>query len=279
MLSFGFSIKVVNLISQCYSTDSLSILLNGSICGSVKAERGLRQGDPLSPFLFIILLELLSRMLFRLEEEDKIQGIKLGRNSPAISHLFFADDLMLFFRANEENVSKIAECLNQFCKWTGQMISVSKSGYVFSKNTKAGAKAQIKFLLNMKELQRDTKYLGNPLFLNKNKNVAFAGLFSKLERKLEGWKAKLLSQVGRCTLIKIVISSTPIYTMSANKLPFLWSRKVDKMACKFFWIGGSMKDRFWIPVFWDTICRPKFGGRLGLRRLEDINEVMLCKIG
>lgn len=210
LFSFGFLKRVVNLLSQCPSVDSLFIILNGSICRTVKAERGIRQGDPLFYFLFIILLELLSRMLYKLEEEGKIQGIKIGRSNLAILHLFFVDDLMIFCRANGENVTHIAECLSQFCKWTGQLISVSKSGCVFSNNTKAKVKAQIKHLLNMKELSKDAKYLGNPSILGKNKSEAFSKLFLCMERKLEGWKAKLLSQAGRCTLIKVVLSSTPI---------------------------------------------------------------------
>lgn len=108
LFSFGFLKRVVNLLSQCPW-----------------------QGDPFFYFLFIILLELLSRMLYKLEEEGKIQGIKIGRSNLAILHLFFVDDLMIFCRANGENVTHIAECLSQFCKWTGQLISVSKSGCVF----------------------------------------------------------------------------------------------------------------------------------------------------
>lgn len=107
--------------------------------------------------------------------------------------MFFVDDLMIFCQANGENMSHIAECLSQFCKWTGQLISVLKSGYVFSRNTKARVKAHIKLLINMKELPKNTKYLGNPLIVGKNKFVAFLELFSNMERKLKGWKAKMLS--------------------------------------------------------------------------------------
>lgn len=89
----------------------------------------------------------------------------------------------------------------------------------------------------MKELSKKvTKYLGNPLFVGKNKYVAFSELFYHMERKLEGWKAKLLSQAGRCTLIKTDLSSTPIYSMSTNKMPMSWNQKVDKLAHKFFWV-------------------------------------------
>lgn len=271
---FGFSARVVNLLSQCSSAELFSILLNGSIFGNVQAKRGIRQRDPLSPFLFIIRLELSSRMLHRFEVEGKIQGIKIGRSSPAISHIFFVDDLMIFCRANGENVSHIAECLSQFCKWTRQLISVSKFGCVFSSNTKARVKAQIKHLLNMKELPKDTKYFGNLLFLGKKKYETFSYLFLHLGKKLEGRKAKLLSQAGRCTLVKVVLNSTPIYSMFANKLPFSWSQKIDKMTRKFFWVGRAEKDRFWYPMSWDKICSLKPSGGLRLRRFEGIKVAL-----
>lgn len=111
------------------------------------------------------------------------------------------------------------------------MISFSKSGCV---NTKARVKTQINFLLNMKELPKDSKYLGNPFFVGKNKFEAFSNLFSHLEKKLEGWKAKLLSQAVRCTLVKADLNSSTIYSMSADKLPMSWSRKIDNLVRKFF---------------------------------------------
>lgn len=80
-------------------------------------------------------------MLYKFEDDGKIQGVKLGRISPSISHLFFVDDVMIICRANGKNMVHIAKCLSQFCNWMGQQISVSKSGYIFSKNTKARDKA------------------------------------------------------------------------------------------------------------------------------------------
>lgn len=79
--------------------------------------------------------------------------------------------------------------------------------------------------------------------------------------------------------VKFVLSSTLIYTMSANKLPTTWNRKLDNMVCKFFWVGSTTKDRLWCPMAWDKICRPKPKGGLGLLRFEDVNIALLCKIG
>lgn len=90
----------MSLISVCYMMDSSALILNGSVFGRVKVERGLTQGDPISPYLFILLSELLSRMLLKPESEGRIQGVHFGRTNPAISHLFFDDDIMLFCRAN-----------------------------------------------------------------------------------------------------------------------------------------------------------------------------------
>lgn len=132
-------------------------------------------------------------MLRKLEADGKIHGIKLGRSSPAISHLLFADDLLLFCRAKLDEVKEVSNCLDQFCRWSGQRINFMKSGSFFSSNTSNRTKAEIKKFCGLGELPKDSKYLGNPFFMRKNLSKDFEELKRKMEVKFEGWKAKLLS--------------------------------------------------------------------------------------
>lgn len=267
LANYGFSSRAFSLISDCYMVDSSALLLNGSVFGRIKVERGLRQRDPVSPYLFILLSELLSRMLLKLESEGKIQGVRFGRTEPALSHLFFADDIMVFCRANAENVEEISKCLDQYCKWTGQKINNEKSGVFFSKNTRGATKAMVKHVFNLKELPNDTKYLGNPLFLGGSKLNSFEDLRTRVESKIMGWKSKLLSRAGRAVLVKSVISSIPSYAMASCKLPLSWCKNVDKMARRFFWIGNDNARKFIMPIGWDRICATKACGGLGIRKL------------
>jgi hypothetical protein len=112
--SLGFHSKWIHMIEQCISTVSFSILLDGSPFGRFFPQRGLRQGDPLSPFLFILGLEVLSRLIIKEELAGNIHGIKISRHSPLVSHLLYADDLMVFSRANSSEASSILNCLTKF---------------------------------------------------------------------------------------------------------------------------------------------------------------------
>jgi hypothetical protein len=125
------------MIEQCISTVSFSILLDGSPFGRFFPQRGLRQGDPLSPFLFIIGLEVLSRLITKEELAGNIHGIKISRHNPSIFHFLYVDDLMVFSRANSSEASSI---LNS--------------------------------ILKLKPIPTNTKHLGLPIFFLKNKNLA-----------------------------------------------------------------------------------------------------------
>lgn len=124
---FGFSSFWVNWIRQCILTSSFSILINGSPFGRIYPFRGLRQGDPISSYLFTLCSEILSRLLLQEESHGCLQGIQMGRNAPRISHLLFADDLLLFAKATLREASTLNDCLEKYMAWLGQKVNKSKS--------------------------------------------------------------------------------------------------------------------------------------------------------
>lgn len=113
---------------------SLEVLLNEVVSGSFLVSCRIRQGDPLSPFLFIIVTELLSRILYHAEALGWIHEVKASCTALAIMHLLFMDDLILFYRSGPLEVCQVLKCLYSYCKWIGQCVNYSKFGVIFSKN-------------------------------------------------------------------------------------------------------------------------------------------------
>ena len=131
----GFQGRWVSLIMECINYVSYFILINGVPKGPIIPTRGLRQGDPLSPYLFLLCAEGLTSLLRHAEQEGKITGISISREAPRISHLLFVDDSLLFYLANlEEN--KNTQHLLKICeKASGQKINKEKTSLIFSKNS------------------------------------------------------------------------------------------------------------------------------------------------
>lgn len=113
--AWGFGDLFIQLIYSNLNTLEISLLLNGNISERIKPGRGLRQGDPLSPTLFILGTEVLSRLLLKEEEEGRLHGIKVDRNGPAISHLMYADDLLFMSRAGQKEVEAFHKCSQIYC--------------------------------------------------------------------------------------------------------------------------------------------------------------------
>ncbi len=127
----GFSEKWNNWISFCLSTVRFSILVYGSSCGFFKSSRGLRQGDPLSPMLFVIVMEALSKMMDRANEWGFLSGFFLDRNSMMISHLLFTDDTLIFCYADPSQLIHLKWVLNWFEAISGLRINLGKSELVW----------------------------------------------------------------------------------------------------------------------------------------------------
>jgi hypothetical protein len=239
----------------------------------------LRQGDPLSPFLFILGTEVLSRLLLRQESQGLLSGVKIAKNCSLISHLLFADDLILFAKATSAEANSLKAVLDQYCAWSGQAINASKSSVHLSKNTISLIVQSICGIFPFKRTMKSSKYLGLPLFLSKSKLIAFQDLLERVSGKIKGWRAKTLSQAGRTMLIKSVASTIPSYAMSSFLLPRSISTSLDIIFKNFWWGFPINKSRNLSLKSWNSICTPKVEGGLGFRKMHDFNLALIAKLG
>jgi hypothetical protein len=224
----GFNDKWINWIRLCITTTSFSVLLNGSPFGHFRPSQGLRQGDPLSHFLFIIGTKALSRLL-----HHRLKGYCVSRDSMAINHLLFADDLVIFTSATSSEASMIKTCLDKHSIWSGQSINICKSNILFSKNTTASTISGIQGFLPFAITPVSAKHLGLPMLIGRSKKSSFFDILDKVKGKIEGWRSKTLSQARKSVLIKVVASSIHSYAMSSFLIPDELCHRLD-MAFKNF---------------------------------------------
>ena len=275
--ALGFDQKVTNMIFQCISTVSFTLLLSGR-SSSFSPSRGIRQGDPLSPYLFILCSEVLSQLIYREVDRGNIKSIKVASGAPGISNLLYADDVLLFYGAQHLKVSALMKCVEKYCDWSRQVVSRDKSRIFVSKGVHSQFVQYIKNQWGFKLLPKGVKYLDMPLFISLNKTKDFSFVKEKLESQISGWKCKSLSWMGRATLIKSVAQSTPLYCMSSFKFPKRLCDELDSIVRKFWWTPHKNGNRLYTLVAWLELCKPLLEGMLGFRTFESFNEAMIAKL-
>lgn len=162
MLKLGFRENWVNFIMQCVSTVEYRVRFNGEESESFKPTRDLRQGDPLSPYLFLLCTEGLTALLTHAEESGNILGVKVCRDAPPITNLLFVDDSLILMKANMHNAETLKSILDSYCATSGQLVSVDKSSIFFSPNTRVEVREQMCVSLNIMTEALNDKYLGLP---------------------------------------------------------------------------------------------------------------------
>ncbi|KAL5854197.1 hypothetical protein ACOSQ4_003999 [Xanthoceras sorbifolium] len=277
MEKLGFDPSWISKVMSCITSASYSFLINGEPRGLVKPSRGLRQGCPLSPYLFLLCAEGLTSLLSKAEFENNLHGIKVARNAPAVSHLFFADDSLVFLRASRCEGMVLKDILRAYEAASGQSINFEKSALTFSPNTPAGTITEVRNLFGVDVVSSHDKYLGLPSSVGRNKKGIFGSILDNVWNKLQGWKGKLFSVGGKEILIKAIAQSVPAYAMSCFKLPVSIGLEIQKM-CADFWWGTTQEKRKMHWFSWKRLCQPKVEGGMGFREFQAFNQAMLAKI-
>jgi hypothetical protein len=197
MNKMGFCPRFVNLIMKCVRTVSYRFRINGALTDTVHPGRGLRQGDPVSPYLFLLCAEGLSAMLTRAEADGHLQGIKLAADAPTVSHLLFADDSLLLLEANEGAAQTVNNILQVYEACSGQVINRDKSAIMFSTNTSRAIRGTVMQTLGLTAESHGGKYLGLPIYIGHNRVQCFEYVKERIWKRIQGWKEKCLSKAGK----------------------------------------------------------------------------------
>ncbi|KAM2637494.1 hypothetical protein EV1_021984 [Malus domestica] len=274
----GLPSNLIQLMMECVSTVRYQICFNGELTDGFIPQNGIRQGDPLSPYLFVLCIEKLSHLISATVNKGRWKPVKASQSGPRVSHLFFADDLMLFSEATPKQARVMKRCLEQFCKASGQAVNFEKSVLYCSPNTSRACVKSISTICGSPVSESLGNYLGMPLIQTRVSKATYSGVIDKVQKRLATWKSKVLSMAGRITLIQAVTSSIPVYAMQTTKLPASVCEELDKVNRDFLWGDTDQKKKVHLCQ-WSMVCKPKSKGGLGIKRACVMNQALLAKLG
>ena len=269
---------MVDVILNCISLTSFNILWHGEKTEPFLPSRGVRQGDPLSPYLFVLCIERLNHLIDAAVRNGHWKPVKASRGGPPIASLFFADDLILFGEASVSQARVIKECLDTFCQASGQRVSFQKSSVFFSNNTEDSLARIISEEMEIPRTYDLGQYLGMPTINSRVSKQMFAKISDRVNKRLAGWKSKLLSTAGRVTLIQSTLSSIPYFAMQTANLPKSLCDDLDRKVRRFLW-GGNSEQKKVHKVCWEVVTKNKECGGLGIRSMRHVNSAFMMKLG
>jgi hypothetical protein len=275
--AFGFPEDLIDLVWRLISNCRFSVIINGSARGYFRVGRGIRQGDPLSPTLFVIAAEAFIRGIHVLSVFGQIQRFGLPSGCPLVSSLSFADDIVIFSNGNRSSVRRLLRFIHLYERCSGQLVNSSKSCFVHAKDMDPSRVSWVEAYSGYRASALPLPYLGIVLYRGRKLNALFDPLTDKVRGKIIRWNASLLSQAGRLVLIQSVLCSMGTHIFAAMTPTSSFFRSFQSLAASFFW-GSKGDDRRHHWVSWNVICRPKVEGGLGLRNPKDICSAFACKL-
>lgn len=276
--SLGIDNHFISIIMSCISSSSFKVLWNGEKSEYFNPSRGIRQGDPLSSYIFVSCMDYLSHIIADHVIEGSWKPMRAGRLGPIISHLIFADDLLLFVEASIDQMQTILHCLNMFCSASGQKVNANKTSICFSKNVSDNEANGITSCGGFSVSKDIGRYLGAQILRGRVTIGRYNHILDKVQDRLCGWKQQCLSMAGRITLAGSVLGSMATFQMQHEKLLKATCLAIEKAQRQFIW-GDSAQQRRVHLINWKILCKPRNAGGLSFKNLSRMNEALLLKIG
>nr|KYP42577.1 hypothetical protein KK1_036020 [Cajanus cajan] len=276
ILSKALANRLKPLLQKCVSLEQAAFVQDRLITDNVLVA-GLRQGDPLSPYLFILGMEGLSSLIHKAELLGNMHGIQICRGAPKMHHLMFADDVFLFFQASEKETNEVATILKTFEVASSQAINYDKSEVFLNRHAPPTTHIMLYNTLHVQKCVTTGKYLGIPSMIGRNKNEVFRFIKERIWKKLQSWSHKSLSKAGKETLIKAILQALPSYAMSVFMIPNRTIDEIEKLLNAFWWGANSNKHKGIKWMRWERLAISKLEGGLGFKNLSAFNLAMLSK--
>ncbi|XP_019166699.1 PREDICTED: uncharacterized protein LOC109162453 [Ipomoea nil] len=261
---FGFCTKWIELVERTINNIWYSVVVNGSQHGVFHSTRGLRQGDPLSPSLFIIAAELLSCLLGK-------NGVTFSQaeGGPGINHLSFADDMIIFTSGKGGALSEVMKTLECYEKQSGQFVNKNKSGFYMHPKVRGEVIQRVKKTTKCQHREFPFTYLGCPIYLGRKRVHLFSSLIDRISARCKGWQSRLLSPGGKAVLIKSELQALPMYIFSAINPPKAVIKQIERIFADFFWGKVDGKQKYhWSS--WESLTKATDRGGVGFTSLKEM---------
>jgi exonuclease III len=261
----GFGDRWIKWISSMLGTASTKVIVNGIPGRTIYHAKGLRQGDPSSPLLFVIAMDALSALICKAEERGVLSSFRGISSMQRLS--IYADDVALFIKPCEQDLHCVKELFHVFGMASGLRINFAKSAAIPIGGLEED-RLRILDILNCPIGAFPCKYLGIPLAINQLRRADWQPLVDQARKILPAWQRGLIQRQGRLILIKSVSSARPIHQLMVLKAPAWVFEEIEKWMRAFFWAGKDKVNGGQCLVAWDTVARPTCYGGLGIKNLQ-----------
>lgn len=261
----GFGDRWCGWISALLSTASSRIILNGHQGPPIRHMRGVRQGDSLSPMLFILAMDVLHRLFAKASRDDVLRPLPLTEVKYQCN--LYADDVILFIKPSVQEARAVKEILRVFGEASGLKTNLSKCSITPIYGGE-DILEEVVSVLGCQVQEFPIHYLGLPLSTKKTTKAYVHEIVEAMARKLPPSHGSLMARSGRLVWIKSVLRAVPVYSMMAHSLPPWAISKIDSICRKFLWVWKDESVRGECLVAWTTACRPTELGGLGITDLK-----------
>eukprot|EP00253_Pinus_taeda_P014695 PITA_14695 len=278
LIHLGFPHNFITWIMACITTPTFSVLINGSTSQFFHSERGLRQGCPLSPLLFLIVMDALSRLIDSAKRSGEFSGLKITDDC-FLTHLLFVDDVMIFLDGSIRDSRSFSNIITLFSSATGMLANHTKSSIILSRTSIHESHLALQlFPYSIHPLDHGLKYLGFWIKPISSKITDWIWLVVKLEKRLNIWSHRYLSRAGRLVLVKAVLEATPVFWMALAWIPRSILARLQQTCNRYLW-NGNQEKRIYAWVVWKKIATPKKWGGWGLKDLPSFAQALAAKKG